>query len=180
LPASDARIAANHRNALRSTGPRTPEGKARVARNALKHGLRSRSVFPFGTPAAAPALDNAAGPGVSTQPSPESALLAEIAHASRMVRLAWKLEAEALSLADPLEAMSGLDLAGRYEAAWSRKQSKAVARLAALRDVPGLPNKANALVPASDPAATPAPDPRAPAITEQTQSPDPGAAPPPA
>jgi hypothetical protein len=36
---SDRRIAANRRNAKLSTGPRTPEGKARVAQNRLKHGL---------------------------------------------------------------------------------------------------------------------------------------------
>jgi hypothetical protein len=37
-------IDANRRNALRSTGPRTPEGKAAVSMNALKHGLRARTV----------------------------------------------------------------------------------------------------------------------------------------
>jgi hypothetical protein len=37
--ASEAQIAANRRNAQASTGPRTDEGKARVARNGLKHGL---------------------------------------------------------------------------------------------------------------------------------------------
>ena len=36
---SDARRAANRRNALQSTGPRTEEGKAVARRNALKHGL---------------------------------------------------------------------------------------------------------------------------------------------
>ena len=36
---SQRRIDANRRNALRSTGPRTPAGKKRSSRNALKHGL---------------------------------------------------------------------------------------------------------------------------------------------
>jgi hypothetical protein len=34
-----ARVRANRRNARRSTGPRTSEGKSRVAKNAVQHGL---------------------------------------------------------------------------------------------------------------------------------------------
>src|SRR5260370_18140937 len=37
-------IEANRLNALKSTGPKTPEGKAATKLNALRHGLRARSV----------------------------------------------------------------------------------------------------------------------------------------
>jgi hypothetical protein len=39
--ATERQIAANCRNAQRSTGPRTAAGKRRAARNALRHGLSS-------------------------------------------------------------------------------------------------------------------------------------------
>src|SRR5579862_4305144 len=39
--ATAAQIAANRSNALRSTGPRTPEGKAASSRNALTHGAHA-------------------------------------------------------------------------------------------------------------------------------------------
>jgi hypothetical protein len=39
---SQARVSANRRNAEKSTGPRTQQGKAIVAQNALKHGLLAR------------------------------------------------------------------------------------------------------------------------------------------
>jgi hypothetical protein len=46
--ASEAQIAANRRNAQRSTGPRAEEGKARTAQKGLKHGLcAAATVLPW-------------------------------------------------------------------------------------------------------------------------------------
>src|SRR2546428_9767702 len=42
---SPRKLAANQQNARRSTGPRTPAGKARVRHNALKHGLLAKEVI---------------------------------------------------------------------------------------------------------------------------------------
>jgi hypothetical protein len=42
---SERKAEANRRNALKSTGPKTPEGKAAVRLNALKHGLLSQEIL---------------------------------------------------------------------------------------------------------------------------------------
>jgi len=43
--ASEKQVQANRQNSLKSTGPRTPEGKAAVGQNALKHGLLSKETL---------------------------------------------------------------------------------------------------------------------------------------
>lgn len=43
---SDRQIAANRRNAVRSTGPRTAAGKLQSRRNAYRHGLTAETVIP--------------------------------------------------------------------------------------------------------------------------------------
>jgi len=45
---SARKITANRQNALKSTGPKTPRGKAFSRRNALKHGLFARHFMDFG------------------------------------------------------------------------------------------------------------------------------------
>ena len=45
---TEAQTEANRANAQKSTGPRTPEGKAKVAQNALKHGLLAKQAVVVG------------------------------------------------------------------------------------------------------------------------------------
>ncbi len=45
---TEAQINANRSNAQKSTGPRTAEGKAKVAQNAVRHGLRAQGVVSQG------------------------------------------------------------------------------------------------------------------------------------
>ena len=52
MPATEAQILANRKNAANSTGPKTPEGKLASRANAVSHGLTARIVFP--TPPFAP------------------------------------------------------------------------------------------------------------------------------
>jgi hypothetical protein len=44
MPTSEARVQANQKNAARSTGPKTEEGKERSRQNSLKHGLTGAGV----------------------------------------------------------------------------------------------------------------------------------------
>jgi len=45
IATSEKQIEANRRNALKSTGPKTPQGKAAVRNKAIKHGLLSQEVL---------------------------------------------------------------------------------------------------------------------------------------
>lgn len=84
--ASEKQIAANRRNAQQSTGPRTPEGKARSAMNALVHGLTARRiVLPTEDPRAFARFVRAMRADLKPT-GPVQALLA-----GRVIEAAWRL-----------------------------------------------------------------------------------------
>ena len=102
VPVSNARAEASRRNGAKSRGPKTPEGKARSARNALKHGMRAEKhvVLP----------DEDAGEFAAF----EAALVAELAPvgalqtvlARRVAVAAWRLERADRMEAEVLEFRS--------------------------------------------------------------------------
>jgi hypothetical protein len=85
---SPARAEASRQNGAKSRGPVTPAGKARAARNALKHGLRAEQhVVVEGESAEAFAAFEAA---LVTDLAPAGALQTLLA--GRVARAAWRLE----------------------------------------------------------------------------------------
>ena len=48
MMATDKQLQANRRNAKKSTGPRSPEGKARSRLNSRKHGLTAKMLIIVG------------------------------------------------------------------------------------------------------------------------------------
>lgn len=83
--ASERQIAANRLNALRSSGPRSAEGKARVASNALKHGLTGKQVV---LPGEDPAEFDAFRSDLIADRAPQGAL--EEIFAEKIVADAWR------------------------------------------------------------------------------------------
>jgi len=83
---SNARILANRRNARKSTGPRTPEGKAVVARNPVKHGLLARQDVISSESQAEFDLYRALILAELAPATPMESMLAE-----RIVTLSWRL-----------------------------------------------------------------------------------------
>ena len=67
-----ARARANRANARKSTGPRTEAGKARVARNALSHGLAVAQSAPVSGDVEALACALLSGVGAATTPALEA------------------------------------------------------------------------------------------------------------
>ena len=159
-----ARINANRKNAKKSTGPRTEEGKARASKNALKHGLLARdTVLPGEDPADFDRQLSALETDIRPANSLEFELVRQIADAQWRMRRLTRLETGFLAAAvddqrrhlekrRPQELRPGYDgqtlLLGsamldrtqafvhlaRYDGHLSRRFFRAVKQLADLRD----------------------------------------------
>lgn len=100
---TEKQLAANRANALASTGPRTPEGKARSRWNALKHGALAQAVIPpalepFESRAAFEELLDILRAELAPATAMEEVLVERIA--TSYWRLARLLRAEAAAVAD--------------------------------------------------------------------------------
>jgi len=143
--ASEAQMAANRRNAGRSTGPRTEAGRAVASRNALRHGLTTEQVVLFDEQP-----EDLARFRAELRAALDPADEMEEQLAERIMLCAWRLrraarleaglvngEAEAMRRQDYkpsagsafTRAAFGLGLASRYEAALDRSLRRAYALL---------------------------------------------------
>ena len=136
-------------NGARSRGPKTPEGKRRSARNALKHGLTSRTI-PLDPQSAAELEQIVAEYTADIRPTtPQEALLARrLGVATFWIRQAWAAETEvwtrALAKYESFPAQDRLALAAiaisneltqimRHESHFDRQFHVALSRLMFLR-----------------------------------------------
>ena len=85
--ATEAKIIANRRNAQKSTGPRTPEGKAIASKNSVKHGLTAANDIISQECQADFDLYRAQFLAELAPESPMESMLAE-----RIVNLSWRLK----------------------------------------------------------------------------------------
>ena len=97
---TNAQIKANRKNAKKSTGPRTEEGKGRVAKNALKHGLLARdTVLPGEDPADFDRQLSALEADIQPANSLEFELVRQIADSQWRMRRLTRLETGFLAAA---------------------------------------------------------------------------------
>src|SRR5581483_9333709 len=95
---SAKRIAANRRNARKSTGPKTAAGKQTSSMNAMKHGLDAQTtVLPGEDEAAFRARLDAWRADIKPRNAEEEALLEQAARLSWQLDRADRVQAEVLS-----------------------------------------------------------------------------------
>jgi hypothetical protein len=134
--ATEAQIAANAANAQLSTGPSTEEGKARSARNAVKHGLTSKDLVVSDQEIdELQQLVNDLKAELKPEGATESLIFQEIIHASWNLRRVRRLEASyAFHGEDPLRSIGlgpFLDRLARYRTGFERAFYRALKELRA-------------------------------------------------
>lgn len=143
---SEAKRRANQANARRSTGPRSPEGKAAVRLNAVRHGLAgATAVLPDEDAAEFQTLLECLERRHAPQDESERAEMRRLAEAMWRQRRAAPLEAVTLQAVIELEEAGALTAddvlaipqhmlrIARYEGRIARAQDRAQERLAALK-----------------------------------------------
>lgn len=124
--ASTSQIEANRRNAKRSTGPRTPEGKATVARNGVSHGLSANkfALLPWEDPAEFEQLLK--GLEAEHQPSTptEAFLVTEMARAQWKLNRVAHIEYELLAGKDGASDWAELASNWRHDCTYNHKLQK--------------------------------------------------------
>jgi hypothetical protein len=169
--ASAAQIIANQANAQHSTGPVTLEGKSRVAKNAIRHGLTSKHlVIREDEREEFAVFQQSLLDELAPQGAVETITFHELLHAAWNLQRFRRIEAE-LSASGPEDFMSdenapAADRLARYQARAQRAYYRALQELRVLQT-----NRALRTVKLEDPV-----DPEVPAITDineltkQTQS----------
>jgi hypothetical protein len=136
--ATAAQLTANRANAQLSTGPATPEGKARVSKNALRHGLTARHlVIRDDEREEFAALQDSLSGELAPQGALEALAFNELLHAAWNLHRFRRIEAECSSgtpddFTDP-QTIAVLDRLGRYQARAQRACSRALQELRALQ-----------------------------------------------
>ena len=131
---SEKQIAANRLNAGKSTGPRTPEGKAAVSQNAFVHGLRSRQLLLPGEDLAefqrlTGGLEDEWQPATPT----EAALVEQMAAALWKIKRLDALEQRTCVDLKLLSDLKLMDSLWRQQARMERSFHKAIEQLQRLR-----------------------------------------------
>jgi hypothetical protein len=136
--ATIAQITANQANAQHSTGPKTPEGKARVAQNAVRHGLTStRLVVRKDEHEEFAGFRDALVAELDPQGAVEQVTFDDLLHAAWNLHRFRRIEAEISrgnpdDFTDP-DSFAVLDRLSRYQARAQRAYYRAVGELRKLQ-----------------------------------------------
>jgi hypothetical protein len=132
IMASAAQTAANRANAQKSTGPRTPEGKALVAQNAVKHGLLAqREVIPGEDAGELSLFRDRMREDLDPRGTLEGMLADRVVNLAWRLRRAERLESTALSM---LEDRHGAKATGKPAEGDNQDDREAVLARAVVED----------------------------------------------